>query len=313
LLSNAVKFTPEGGSVTLSCERSRDEVRIRVRDTGIGIAPENRALIFERFRQVDGSLTRRYSGLGVGLALADEAGRIQVANPTMRELWPQDSIPDPLPPPGPQGQWLMSPIEGGQLVTLIPADPERRRQMLRLQELEDRHRRAVLEELRTPVEGLVKELEQLPGLELEVASLREELGRIATGLVHLSEGEPLLESLASFVARFPELRVTLRLPQQEPALPAMSAFAARRIVEEALNNVCRHARASRVEVGLALEASFLRGWIQDDGQGFEQASSGRLGLHGMRFRAELAGGGCQVNSGPGGTRVEFRVPRSGDC
>lgn len=77
LLANAVKFTPSGGSVTVECERSADEVLIRVRDTGIGIAPENLEIIFERFRQVDGSMTRAYGGLGVGLSLAKELAELQ--------------------------------------------------------------------------------------------------------------------------------------------------------------------------------------------------------------------------------------------
>jgi len=73
LLSNAIKFTPEEGRVELIL-RSEDaqHVRIEVRDTGPGIAPEHQALIFEKFRQIDGSATREHRGAGLGLAIAHE-------------------------------------------------------------------------------------------------------------------------------------------------------------------------------------------------------------------------------------------------
>ncbi len=69
LLSNAVKFTPADGRVTLSIERVGSLLRLTVRDSGTGIAPENLAFVFERFRQVDSSTTRKYGGLGLGLAI----------------------------------------------------------------------------------------------------------------------------------------------------------------------------------------------------------------------------------------------------
>jgi PAS domain S-box-containing protein len=70
LLTNAVKFTPEGGSVTLRGRYSDDEVVISVIDTGIGIKKEDRELIFQEFRQVDGEHTRKHEGTGLGLALS---------------------------------------------------------------------------------------------------------------------------------------------------------------------------------------------------------------------------------------------------
>jgi signal transduction histidine kinase len=69
LLSNAVKFTGRGGRITLHVRSDRHWVRAEVRDNGIGIAPEFRDRIFDRFYQVDGTITRRRGGLGLGLAI----------------------------------------------------------------------------------------------------------------------------------------------------------------------------------------------------------------------------------------------------
>lgn len=73
LLSNAIKFTPEGGQVWVTGQRSADGcVRVAVRDTGPGVAPEHQAAIFEKFRQIDQSVTREHHGTGLGLAIAKE-------------------------------------------------------------------------------------------------------------------------------------------------------------------------------------------------------------------------------------------------
>src|SRR6185503_5239497 len=69
LLSNAIKFTPKGGSVDVELERIGAEARITVRDTGIGISAEALPEVFDRFRQVDTTSTRKYGGLGLGLAI----------------------------------------------------------------------------------------------------------------------------------------------------------------------------------------------------------------------------------------------------
>jgi signal transduction histidine kinase len=69
LLSNAVKFTPEGGRIGLKAARRDTAVEISVTDTGIGIALEDQATIFEEFRQV-GSDEQKREGTGLGLALA---------------------------------------------------------------------------------------------------------------------------------------------------------------------------------------------------------------------------------------------------
>ena len=82
LLGNAIKFT-ERGEVELSCERHGERVHFRVRDTGIGIAPERQATIFEAFTQADASMSRRFGGTGLGTTIAKQltelmGGRIWV-------------------------------------------------------------------------------------------------------------------------------------------------------------------------------------------------------------------------------------------
>ena len=70
LISNALKFTPAGGSVTVTAEREPGgDLVLRVTDTGIGIAPEDIAIALKPFGQVDGTLSRKYEGTGLGLPL----------------------------------------------------------------------------------------------------------------------------------------------------------------------------------------------------------------------------------------------------
>jgi signal transduction histidine kinase/CheY-like chemotaxis protein len=69
LLTNAVKFTPRGGQIEVEVRRSHSHIEIVVSDTGQGIAHDFLPHVFERFSQSDSTITRRYSGLGLGLAL----------------------------------------------------------------------------------------------------------------------------------------------------------------------------------------------------------------------------------------------------
>jgi signal transduction histidine kinase/DNA-binding response OmpR family regulator len=83
LLSNAFKFTPEGGEVSVLLTETGKQVEIQVQDTGIGIPKSLQDLIFKRFYQVDHSDKRNYEGSGIGLALASElvalcGGKIEV-------------------------------------------------------------------------------------------------------------------------------------------------------------------------------------------------------------------------------------------
>jgi signal transduction histidine kinase len=70
VLSNAIKFTPEGGRVTLHADRAGSRIRIQVKDTGAGIAAEFLPQVFDRFRQGEAGTTRAQGGLGLGLFLA---------------------------------------------------------------------------------------------------------------------------------------------------------------------------------------------------------------------------------------------------
>jgi signal transduction histidine kinase len=83
ILSNAVKFTPAGGSVCVSADCA-DGVRVRIADTGIGIAGEDVARAFERFGQVDSSLSRKYEGTGLGLPLARQLVELHGGTLTLR-------------------------------------------------------------------------------------------------------------------------------------------------------------------------------------------------------------------------------------
>ena len=72
LLGNALKFTPSGGRITVCLERREDDLALEVEDTGVGIPRDQLDRVFERFYQVDGGISRRYGGVGLGLALAKE-------------------------------------------------------------------------------------------------------------------------------------------------------------------------------------------------------------------------------------------------
>jgi len=72
LVENAIKFSPNGGTVTLRAWADEEMICVSVTDGGIGISPDLLGRIFERFYQVDGSTKRRFGGMGVGLALVWE-------------------------------------------------------------------------------------------------------------------------------------------------------------------------------------------------------------------------------------------------
>jgi signal transduction histidine kinase len=86
LLSNACKFTKEG-EVKLRARRvanGRDWIELAVADTGIGMTPEQQAMLFEEFTQADASTARRYGGTGLGLAITRKLARMMGGDVTVQ-------------------------------------------------------------------------------------------------------------------------------------------------------------------------------------------------------------------------------------
>jgi signal transduction histidine kinase/CheY-like chemotaxis protein len=86
LLDNAIKYTPAGGQISLSVEAKNGFVTVKIKDNGIGIAQENLKSIFQIFSQVDKSIDRSYSGLGIGLKLVKtfvelHGGKVKAKSP----------------------------------------------------------------------------------------------------------------------------------------------------------------------------------------------------------------------------------------
>jgi signal transduction histidine kinase len=84
LLSNAIKFTPEGGRVQLKAQADGLHLMLTVSDTGVGIAPEDQELVFERFRQAGNPLTRVHAGTGLGLSIVRELCKLLGGEVTLK-------------------------------------------------------------------------------------------------------------------------------------------------------------------------------------------------------------------------------------
>ncbi|MEH1897934.1 MAG: response regulator [Nostoc sp.] len=89
LLSNAMKFTPEGGTIGVRLKSERDRCILQVQDTGIGIVQEQIPYLFERFRQAEGSANRSYEGSGLGLALVKELVELHGGQVTVESVYGQ--------------------------------------------------------------------------------------------------------------------------------------------------------------------------------------------------------------------------------
>lgn len=89
LLSNAMKFTPEGGTIAVRLKSERERCILQVQDTGIGIVQEQIPYLFERFRQAEGSANRSYEGSGLGLALVKELVELHGGQVTVESVYGQ--------------------------------------------------------------------------------------------------------------------------------------------------------------------------------------------------------------------------------
>ncbi|MCC5621778.1 response regulator [Nostoc sp. CHAB 5715] len=89
LLSNAMKFTPEGGTISVRLKCECDRCILQVQDTGIGIVKEQIPYLFERFRQAEGSANRSYEGSGLGLALVKELVELHGGQVTVESVYGQ--------------------------------------------------------------------------------------------------------------------------------------------------------------------------------------------------------------------------------
>jgi len=130
LLTNAAKFTPKGGHISITVESGGMGATIRVRDTGMGIPKEAQSRIFQLFAQEETSLARSHGGLGIGLTLVKQiielhGGHVEVesegenSGTELRVHLPALSLPVLLNPAEPE---TTSPVRGGQLRVLIIDD-----------------------------------------------------------------------------------------------------------------------------------------------------------------------------------------------
>ena len=118
-----------------------------------------------------------------------------------------------------------------------------------------------------------------------------------------------LESQAREISRSTGVRINVRSSGLSAELPDEHKTCVFRIVQEALNNVCRHANADSVEITLETAGSWVTVTIQDDGRGFRSDQTKGLGLIGMHERVESLGGALAIHSEPGkGTSIEARLP-----
>ena len=137
LLSNAFKFT-ERGSVILEIDAvGPDEISFAVRDTGIGISPEQQQSIFEAFHQADGTISRRYGGTGLGLSISRELARLLGGGIALQSTPGQGSVftlttPVAVPPSGGESAPLPPPV--APIPTQARPAPARRSKPMRVED-----------------------------------------------------------------------------------------------------------------------------------------------------------------------------------
>lgn len=217
--------------------------------------------------------------------------------------------------------------EGGQglVCTLTDVSLRRLETLVRMQE-QERHMLSC--ELHDEVAQVASALRL--GLELRVGRSPEaDLEDLAGQARHLEreiesllallrspfeDGASTVDALRNLASRCdPAWDVDLALDARIDQAPRRVQVAVYRVIQEALRNAGRHARASRVRVWVRVSGRSVLGGVQDDGVGLHPPSAGRrrpaYGLRGMRWRCEVLGGRLRVRSAPGGgTEIRFRLP-----
>jgi signal transduction histidine kinase len=118
-----------------------------------------------------------------------------------------------------------------------------------------------------------------------------------------------LEGQAREISRYTGVHVAVDAAGLSAELPDEHKICLFRIVQEALNNVCRHANADSVKITLETSSGWVSAMIEDDGRGFRPGQTKGLGLIGMQERVAALGGTLGIHSEPGkGTRIEVRLP-----
>ena len=155
--------------------------------------------------------------------------------------------------------------------------------------------------------------------------MRDEIGQALEGIRRFARGlrppaldelglVPAIESHARSLEEISGLRVHVRAETEGADLAPQAELATYRIVQEALSNVVRHARATRADVRMVRDGGRLVVTVEDDGRGFDpenptSSEGGGLGLFGMQERAGYFGGTVAIRSAPGsGTTVRAEIP-----
>jgi signal transduction histidine kinase len=158
------------------------------------------------------------------------------------------------------------------------------------------HLRGRVDRLRELIEGSLAMIRNMA--RLLRPSMLDDLGLAAA-----------VEGLAREISRSTGVQIEVRSAGLSEELPDEHKICLFRIVQEALNNVCRHANADSVDIALQSSEDSVSVIIQDDGRGFRPGQNKGLGLIGMQERVETLGGALVIRSEPGkGARIEVQLP-----
>ncbi len=147
-------------------------------------------------------------------------------------------------------------------------------------------------------------------IDLETSNLRALINDLRPSSVDDLGLRPAIEALLNRRrAAGLEIVDALSLPGQSAALDPEVETVVYRVLQEALTNIAKHARASTVHIDLHVDEQAVTLEVRDDGVGFDtKAGMSGYGLTGMRERAHLAGGRVELRSGSDGTVVQARLP-----